>query len=64
MMQVQFMKKITGKHGILTLLAILIAAAVLLAGILVVCDMAGGGNDESFVVEIPEGAGAKALRTF
>lgn len=61
MMQVQFMKKITGKHGILALVAILIAAAVLLAGTLVVCDMAGGGRDESFVVEIPEGAGAKSI---
>lgn len=60
-MQFQSVKESVKKHRILCLVLVLIAATVFLEGILVVSDMAGGGSDEGFVVEIPEGAGSQSI---
>jgi UPF0755 protein len=60
-MQFQSVKALAKKHRILWSLLLLIVATVFVGGVLVVSDMAGGGNDEGFVVEIPEGAGSQSI---
>ncbi len=60
-MQFQSVKALAKKHRIFCLLLLLIVATVFVGGVLVVSDMAGGGNDEGFVVEIPEGAGSQSI---
>lgn len=60
-MLLQSVKEWVQKHRILCLLAVLIAIALLVVVGLAVSDMAGGGRDEGFVVEIPEGAGSQSI---